>query len=266
MTTPSGSAMWSARRIASPAAAWSPSASRAIASSRQASAARSPGRRVRRRRGPERARRSPRAGRPGRSAAPPGPSVSRRWPALLADFRDVLLGPPGFTQPHQGVQPQRAGPHQRPVRCVKQPGQPLSSLESGQHLLVAATRQLQQRAHIADHDRRHGVGFRPEGALGALHPNRCLLELSPPDRPGREPYCRRCRRQARRSSRAAGPVRSSAGRALPPARRAMTARWRSTCGGPGRGTPGTAGRSSAPARCPGPGAVPPPRDGHPSTR
>jgi hypothetical protein len=44
---------------------------------------------------------------------------------LLTDFREILLRAPELTQPHQGVQPQRADPHQWPVRRVKLRRQPL---------------------------------------------------------------------------------------------------------------------------------------------
>jgi hypothetical protein len=108
--------------------------------------------------------------------------------ALLAVVRDVLLGPLGFTQPDQGVQPQGAGPHERPLRRVEEPGQPLGGLEGRQHVLVMPARQLKQRAHVADRHRRPGLGFRPEGALGAPHPIRRLLKPPPPDQPRREPY------------------------------------------------------------------------------
>ena len=155
-------------------------------------------------------------------------------PAWLADFRDVLLGAPGFAQPHQGVQPQRAGPHQRPVRCVKQPGQPLGGLEGGQHLLVAAARQLQQRADIADRDRRRWARLPPGGCARRAAPSRPPPRAVAARSARPRALCRRCRRRARRSSRAAGPARSSAWRALPPARTELTARPRSTCGAPGR--------------------------------
>ena len=235
MTAPSGSAMWSARRMASPAAAWSPSASRAIASSRQACASQvvsGTGT------APERTGASATVAACGSSWAIRSAATAMRIsplarPCSLISARSRSARP---------VSPSRTRACSRSAR-VRISGQSgaSSSLDSrsaawkaASTSVVAATRQLQQRAHIADRHRRRGLRFRLEGTFGALHPNRCFLATVAARSAPPRALCRRGRRPARRSSRAAGPGRSSAWRALPPARTALTAGWRSTCSAPSR--------------------------------
>ena len=67
------------------------------------------------------------------------------------------------------------------VRRGEVPGQPLGGPEGGQRVGVTAARQLEQPADVVDRHRRRGLGFRSDGALGALDPGLGLLEPPLPD-------------------------------------------------------------------------------------
>jgi hypothetical protein len=107
---------------------------------------------------------------------------------VLAETGEDLLGPLGLAEAHQGAQ--KVGPHGRheQVRRGQGPGQLLGGPERGQRVGIPAARQLQRPADVIDPHRRRGLGFRSEGALGALQPGFCLPG---PPLPGQQGYqCR----------------------------------------------------------------------------
>ena len=188
MSAPSGSARSSARSRARSAAAWSPSASRAIASS------------------------SVRRDQPG-SAGPTGAEPSRTGASaagrrlrvvlgepqrrggdadlaavavLVVELGQDLLGALGLAEAHQGVQQQCPRPRGEQCGAARSPASRSAASEGGQRLRVTAARQLEQPADVVEGHHRRGLGFRSEGALGALDPGLCLLQPSLPGQRGSE--------------------------------------------------------------------------------
>jgi hypothetical protein len=66
------------------------------------------------------------------------------------------------------------------------PGQAFGSPERGQRVGLPAARQLELGADVVDRQRHRGIGFRSDGALGALQPGLGLVQAPLPGQHGSE--------------------------------------------------------------------------------
>ena len=105
---------------------------------------------------------------------------------LLAQFGEGLLGALDVAEVHQREQPERPRPRGESVRAGQKRIEPFGGAESGQRAIAPAARQLDAAADEVDRQRGRGLGFGPEGTLGALHPGFGLLEPALPDQHARE--------------------------------------------------------------------------------
>jgi hypothetical protein len=84
-----------------------------------------------------------------------------------------LLGPFGLAEARQGEQ--RSHRRGQRIRRGQMPGQAFGSPERGQRVGLPAARQLELGADVVDRQRHRGIGFRSDGALGALQPGLGLV-------------------------------------------------------------------------------------------
>src|SRR5215831_17710073 len=152
MSARSGSARSRARSRVRPAAAWSPSASRAIASSSRAATTQD-------------------GWTPTRETEP-----SRTGALAGVQPGQGGFGAAGFTQPYEGLQHVRPRRRREEVRRDEPGGQPLGGLDVSQRLLVTATSELEQAARIVEVHPGGGFGLGPQGLPGALEPPLCLRQ------------------------------------------------------------------------------------------